>query len=46
VAALERAGRALGAVGVDDLITAPARDLTELLVHPAVRVANAKVAVD
>src|SRR5262249_61062178 len=45
VAAPERAARALDAVGGDDFIAAPARDLTELLVHPAIRVTNAKVAV-
>src|SRR5262245_50788357 len=36
VAAIERAGRALDAVGADDLVATPARDLAELLVHPAV----------
>src|SRR5262249_1299756 len=45
VAAPERPARALDAVGGDDFIAAPPRDLTELLVHPAIRVTNPKVAV-
>src|SRR5262249_58862688 len=42
----EWAARALGTVGTDDLVAAPAGHLTKVFLHPAVGVANAEVAVD
>ena len=45
MAALERTVGTAGAIGSDDLVAPPAGDVTELIAHPAVGVANAEVAV-